>query len=58
MMLPPLPLPLLFLALPSLIAAGPSASTDRVSVPTRELLDTREGITLANGASLVRKPVT
>ncbi|EAL20193.1 hypothetical protein CNBF0050 [Cryptococcus deneoformans B-3501A] len=33
MMLPPLPLPLLFLALPSLIAAGPSASTDRLPPP-------------------------
>lgn len=54
MMLPPLPLPLLFLSLPSLAAAGLFASTDRLSVPTREILDLREDITLANASSLVR----
>lgn len=54
MMLPPLPLPLLFLSLPSLAAAGLFASTDRLSVPTREILDLGEDITLANASSLVR----
>ncbi|OWT38782.1 ATP-dependent permease [Cryptococcus neoformans Bt1] len=56
MMLPPLPLPLLFLSFPSLAAAGLFASTDRLSVPTREILDLREDITLANASSLAVPP--